>query len=481
MILEIVLYTLLAVFLALVAVIIIRTLAFKPVDEEPIKIEEISFDKESAVKSLQALLQCKTISDADSSKENDAEFDKLTNLLPTLYPNVYKYCELKTFPGRALLFKWKGKTDANPSVLMSHYDVVTVAEECWQKPPFAGIIEDGVLWGRGALDTKCTFNSTLFAVNHLIGEGFTPNADIYLAFSGGEEVNGPGARNIVDYFEEIGVTPELVIDEGGAVVDNVFPGVKEPCALVGIAEKGYCNVSYTAISQGGHASAPKPNSPIVSLSKAVTKVENTPAKMHLTEPVAQMFDVMGRRSTFLYKMIFANLWLFKGVLDLIAIKSGGEMNALLRTTVAFTQSTGSDLPNVIPPKATVVSNIRINPMDTIDSTVAYLKSTIDNEKIDVKVLSGFNPSRISRTDVEGYQRVKNAIKSTFDNVLVSPYLMVQCSDSREYGKISDRVYRFSSMAMSAEERATIHGNNERIRLSQIEKSVEFYIRLIKSC
>ena len=180
-------------------------------------------------------------------------------------------------------------------------------------------------------------------------------------------------------------------------------------------------------------------------------------------------------------MIFANLWLFKGVLDLIAIKSGGEMNALLRTTVAFTQSTGSDLPNVIPPKATVVSNIRINPMDTIDSTVAYLKSTIDNEKIDVKVLSGFNPSRISRTDVEGYQRVKNAIKSTFDNVLVSPYLMVQCSDSREYGKISDRVYRFSSMAMSAEERATIHGNNERIRLSQIEKSVEFYIRLIKSC
>ena len=481
MILEIILYTLLAIFVVLVAIVLIRTFNFKPTLENPIEIEELTFDKDSAVKSLQALIQCKTISHADSTQEDDNEFAKLVNLLPTLYPNVYKHCELKTFDGRALLFKWKGKTDNNPSVLMSHYDVVSVVEDRWEKPPFAGIIEDGVLWGRGTLDTKCTFNSILFSVNHLISEGFTPNADIYLAFSGGEEVNGPGARNIVNYFQEIGVTPEMVVDEGGAVVENVFPGVKEPCALVGIAEKGYANVRYTANSQGGHASAPKPNSPLVALAKAVTKVESNPTKLHLTKPVLEMFDTMGRRSTFLYKMIFANLWLFKGLLDLIAIKSGGEMNALLRTTVAFTQSTGSDLPNVIPPKSTVVSNIRINPMDTIDSTVDYLKSTIDNDKLEISVIGGFNPSRISRTDVEGYDRVKKAIKATFNNVLVSPYLMVQCSDSREYGKISDRVYRFSSMEMTSAERATVHGNNERIRLSQIEKSVEFYLRLIKMC
>ena len=120
-------------------------------------------------------------------------------------------------------------------------------------------------------------------------------------------------------------------------------------------------------------------------------------------------------------------------------------------------------------------------MDTIDSTVDYLKSTIDNDKLEISVIGGFNPSRISRTDVEGYDRVKKAIKATFNNVLVSPYLMVQCSDSREYGRISDRVYRFSSMEMTSAERATVHGNNERIRLSQIEKSVEFYLRLIKMC
>ena len=194
-----------------------------------------------------------------------------------------------------------------------------------------------------------------------------------------------------------------------------------------------------------------------------------------------MFDTLGRRSTFLYRMIFANLWLFQPVLDMICKASGGELNALMRTTVAFTQADGSAASNVIPPEASLVSNIRLNPADTIDSALEYLNRQVKNDKIEVRLLNGMNPSRISRTDCPEWDKVAKAVASTWRGCVVAPYLMVQCSDSRHYGRISDKVYRFSAMDLTTEERATIHGNNERIRIETACRAVEFYIRLMKQC
>jgi carboxypeptidase PM20D1 len=200
----------------------------------------------------------------------------------------------------------------------------------------------------------------------------------------------------------------------------------------------------------------------------------------MTAPVAEMFDTLGRHSTFAYRMIFSNMWCFGWILDLLSKKTGGEMNALMRTTVAFTQMQGSNASNVVPTDAKMVSNIRINPHDTMESVEVYLKKTVNDPRVEVKVLHGMQPSRISVTDCEEYRRIESAVASTWRGSLVSPYLMVQCSDSRHYGKISDRVYRFSAMALTAEERRSIHGNNEKITLDAICKAVEFYIRLLKN-
>ncbi len=473
-------YIILGILVLFLAVIITRAVLFTPKDSTQASYEEISYDKDKAVANLQALVKFKTVSYYDKSLEDEREFQGLIDALPKLFPNVFKVCIFEKLPERALLFKWKGKNEGDPAVLMSHYDVVPVSEENWDKPAFEGILENGVLWGRGTLDTKGTFSGILTAADKLIEDGFVPENDIYFAFSGGEEINGEGAVKIVDYFEEKGITPSLVVDEGGAVVENVFPGVKSPCGLIGIAEKGMMNVSYTALSCGGHASAPKPNSPLVKLANTCIKLEKNPFKKHLTKPVAEMFDTLGRHSTFVYKLIFANLWCFSPILDIICKKSGGELNAMMRTTVAFTQSKGSSAPNVIPPKAELISNMRLNPADTVDSAFEYLKKTVNDSAVNIKILSSVNPSRISQTDCEGYKRVASAVASTWKGSIVSPYLMVQCSDSRHYGRISDKVYRFSAMDLTSEERATIHGNNERIRIECIHKTVEFYIRLMKN-
>ena len=474
-------YILLGIVAAFLAIILLRAACFHPKKQPPVTEEVVEFDHQAAIDALAELIKCKTISYHDHTLEEDAEFEKLIAMLPTLYPRVFEVCSVERLPDRGLLLRWPGDSDKEPSVMMAHYDVVPADEAKWDKPPFDAVIEDGHMWGRGTLDTKGTFNAIFSAANHLIAQGFHPAQDMYFAFSGGEEINGNGAPNIVQYFIDHDIQPGLVVDEGGAVVENVFPGVKIPCGLIGIAEKGMMNVQYRTVSNGGHASAPKPHTPVGILSKACTRIENKPFKMHLTKPAAEMFDTLGRYSSFGYKIIFANMWCFGWVIDLLGRLSGGEINALVRTTVAFTQMNGSSARNVIPTEASMVSNMRLNPADNVASAKAYLEKVVGDSNVEISVLESFEPSRISQTNCPAWNKVAATVAETWPGCIVSPYLMVQCSDSRHYGRISDKVYRFCAMDLTAEERKTIHGNNEKIRLETIGKAVEFYIRLMKKC
>lgn len=469
---------LLAIF-SVAAIVLIRTVRFVPEDFDRAEPLPEKINEKKVISDLSSMIKCKTVSHSDPSLDNDAEFKKFKALLKRLFPLVYQRCELEEVNERAMLFRWRGESVENPTVLMAHYDVVSVVEELWDKPAFDGVVENGIMYGRGVVDTKCSLNAILQAAEKLIAEGFVPKSDIYFAFGGNEEVNGDAAPAIVKLFKERGITPSMVLDEGGAVVNGVFPGVKSPTAVIGIAEKGMLNLEYIVNGGGGHSSAPLPGTPIDRLSAACVKLKKTPFKFTLTEPTKQMFDTLGRRSTFVYRMIFANLWLFSPVLNLITKKSGGQLNAIARTTVAFTQMEGSKGINVIPPYARMASNSRIIPGETMESALETIKKCVNDDKIEIKVINGMNPSVISRTDCEGYERVKDAVSQTWCDAVASPFLMTACSDSRHWGEISDRVYRFSPLTLTPEEQATIHGNNEHATVEAIIRAVEFYVRLIK--
>lgn len=470
--------TLVVIFLA---VILIRAIRFVPKEQGNKTVETVIVNGDKATNDLAAMIRCKTISHRDSSLDDAGEFEKFEKLLPTLFPSVFKKCSFEKVGDRGILIKWSGRSHEDPTVLMAHYDVVNVEEADWQKPAFEGIIENGELWGRGTLDTKGTLNGILQAAEAMINDGFVPERDMYFAFGGNEEVNGDGSLGIVNLFKQRGITPGLVVDEGGAVCTGVFPGVKQPIALIGTGEKGQLNIRYTVKGGGGHSSSPKANGPVIRLAKACLNVEKASFKYTLTQPTAELFDTAGRYSTFLYKLIFANQWCFGPVLCLYSKLVGGEMNAIVRTTTAFTQMTGSKGENVIPAHATMVSNHRIIPGENVESVVAHVTKAVNDDKVQVSVINGINPSVISRTDCKVYDILRSTVAETWRDAIVSPYLMVAGSDSRHWGAISDKVYRFSAMALSKEERGMIHGNDERIPLATISKTVEFYIRLMKRC
>lgn len=470
-----------AVVLVFFAVILIRAARFKPKAELTSSLEDVFLDESRIVWDMQEMIRCKTISYNDESLVDQKEFEKFQKLLPKLYPSVHETCERVMLGVNGMLYCWKGRKEGDPIVLMSHYDVVPVEESQWEKPAFEGIVEDGVLWGRGTLDTKGTLCGIMEAAEKLIKDGFVPEHDIYFAFSGQEEINGPTCPAMVDWFEEKGIHPAMVLDEGGAVVENVFPGVDRECALIGIAEKGLTNIEFHAKSNGGHASMPPVHTIVGELAQAVVDVEKHPFPRQITKPVREMLDTLGRHSTFVYKILFANMWCFAGLFDKVCQKSGGELNAMIRTTCAMTKMQGGKAFNVIPPKASVGMNLRLIGTDTVESAKAYLEKVIDNPNIEVSVYEGRNPSADSDTSCEEWGILSQAVADTWRKALVSPYLMMACSDSWHYCRITDRVYKFSAMKLSKEERGMIHGNNERVPVETLVKAVEFYVRLMQKC
>ncbi|MDO4284046.1 MAG: M20/M25/M40 family metallo-hydrolase [Eubacteriales bacterium] len=474
-----ILMVILVLLAAWIAVLLIRAARFVPQEQQVPAQTPVSVDRDKIIRDMQDLIRCRTVSNRDDSLVEWEEFEKCRALVRERFPKLFGRAQYERIGKSGMLFTIRGRRSDAPGVLMAHYDVVPVQEDKWSRPPFGALIEDGVLWGRGTLDTKGTFCAILEAAEQLIGEGFVPENDLYLSFSGEEEIDGGSCTDIVHALRDRGVKPAFVLDEGGAVVSGVFPGVKKECAVVGVAEKGSLNIDMTIAGGGGHASAPPVHSILGELSAAVVALENHPFPARLTAPVRGMFEVLGRESSFGLKIILANLWCFWPLFALICRKSGGELNAMVRTTNAITRAQASDAYNVLPPAARVGMNVRLLEGDTIGSAVERMKRIVKNDRIQFHVVNGSNPSISSVIGGEGWERLSEAIGETWEGALVSPYLMMACSDSRHYCEITDKVYRFSAMRLSKEERGLIHGNDERIPLETLITTVEFYVRMIR--
>ena len=465
---------------ALAGVVTARTLAFKPKREARPAPDAAGVDGKKVAEDLAAMIRCRTVSNLDHSLEDEAEFEKFRALLRERFPLLHERCAPERIGRCGLLFTWKGKSSETPSVLMAHYDVVPADEANWSRPPFDGVIEDGVLWGRGTLDTKITLLGVMEAAESLIKQGFVPKRDVYFAFGGDEEVFGHGAKDIIAYLQQQGVKPAFVLDEGGAVVDGVFPGLTRPLAVVGLGEKGMMDVTLTDKSEGGHASHPTRPIAVGSMARAVAKLEAKPMKAHLTKPVREFLRVVAPHTPFGLRLVLANLWCFGGLLCALAEKLGGEINAMMRTTFAFTMAQGSKQINVMPNEATAGVNVRLINADTPDSVQAYMQQVAGGENVTVTVRDAQQASPYASTEGEHWNKLAKAVAHTWQGCLVSPYLMIACSDSRHYAGFCEDVYKFSAMHLSAQQRGLIHNDDERIPVAEVAKTVEFFTRLEKS-
>ena len=139
------LYAILGAVAVIVLTVAVRTMKFVPKSIETCSHGNVAVNVDKAVSDLSKMVQCKTVSDRNKSNEAEDEFDKFKSLLTELFPAIHKKCTFEAVGDRALLYKLDGKSSASPTVLMSHFDVVSVDESGWEKDPFGGEIENGVL------------------------------------------------------------------------------------------------------------------------------------------------------------------------------------------------------------------------------------------------------------------------------------------------------------------------------------------------
>ena len=421
---------------------------------------------------LSKLIKFETV----SSRENKdiTKFLEFHKLLRETYPNFFNTVECENFDG-SLLLKWKG-TDPSlkPIMLMNHHDVVEASGE-WTYPAFSGEIADGKVWGRGTLDTKGGLAMMLQAAEELIKEGFTPKRDTYFVTACTEEIGGEGGDAISRALQERNMTFHMVLDEGGMIMYDPIGGADGTFAMIGVGEKGYLDLKFIAKSNGGHASAPAKDTPLVRLGKFMAEADKAECfDVKMSDTVKEMLTRFSPTMSGVMKMACGNVNAFEPVLKKVMPMISPAGAALLRTTLAFTMAKGSDGTNVIPQEAWVVGNMRFSHHQGKKASIEAISNLAKKYDIETIVTDDGIESDIADFKGEAFKFIEDAVNEIFPEYKPVPYIMNAASDSRYFNRVCDNCLRFVPFKINKQQLDSVHGIDENVDIDTLAPAVDFY-------
>lgn len=467
----------------LASIIIIQTLQFVPENNTstlslPL---EVTPNPTTLSRHLSEAIQFQTISHDNLDDRDQQAFHAFISWLEKTYPEVHSQLDKTALNTFTLLFKWPGQNPSAPGVLLSaHYDVVPVnpgTESTWQHPPFAGVVENGIIWGRGALDDKSAAIALMESVTLLLKQGFQPQQDTYIALTHDEEIGSKeGAKAVTDYFSQHNNKLAWSLDEGSFVLDGLVPGSDKRVASINVAEKGYLTIELVAKGEAGHSSMPPQDTAVSILAEAIVHVKNAPMPGGLNGLSEQMYSNIAKHMSFPKRMLFANTWLFKPLIE-SSLSTSPAGNAMLRTTTAPTMLSGSVKANVLAASATAKINFRIHPRDKVDDVISWVNNAINDPRVTINTIRAFTPSNIAATDTHGFTSIAAVSRDVHGDVIITPGLTIAATDSRYYSEITN-AYRFNPMTLTPAYLSGFHGTNERIDEQNMVDAVAFYTRLM---
>lgn len=425
---------------------------------------------------LHKMIQCKTVSVKGSY--DDTEFAKLRECVAELFPLVHKSADKLTFGDDCWMYCIKGKDTSRNIMVMSHHDVVDVEGE-WQHPGFSGEIAEGKIWGRGTVDTKTPLFAEFSALEELLAEGYEPPCNIYIGSSHNEEIAGDGVPKALEYFKEQGIEFEVILDEGGAVIDPPVGGMKvEKCAMVAVHEKGRYYLNCTASSGTGHAglTSGQKATPVERMSAFIHEVSSKNIFVRRLNPqITAMFTHMTPHCKFPMNILFGNLWLFGGILKKVMPSLSPAAGGLLGTTCTFNEVKGSTATKECTAKAL------LRPVDGADLQTDIQTFKEIAKKYDITVEVDAESEYHEPADMTKPQLAYafDCIRKVFPEYPPIPMILPAGTDARHFTEICPCILRFAPIRLSAQQLASVHSENENLDVDAIVDAVAFYKLFLK--
>ena len=381
-------------------------------------------------------------------------------------------------PGRAnIIARLKGNGSKRPIILLSHTDVVTAEPASWEVDPFAAVIKNDYIYGRGALDMKGEGLLHLMTMILLKQEGPALSRDVIFLGTADEEVDDEGSLWMIANKAALFKDAEYLLTEGG---DNLLEGGSVKIVGVDVAEKAPFWLRLTATGLPGHGSRPVADSAANRLIRAMGRILDWETPLKLLPPVEQFFKDVAPLQPEPWRSQFANIReSLKDPAFAKSLASQREYAFLLRNTISITMLSGSKQTNVIPNAATCNLDVRLLPGESPEEFLKALRAVVADPSIKIENINRFKPPNSSPINTELFALIARKTKEKHPDAVITTKMLSGYTESQLFRQLGIVAYGWAPIYTTPGDDEGVHGNNERISIRNVREGTREFYEVVK--
>lgn len=450
-----VLILIIAFFIAVIilTICLLKALINRNKEIKILRLDNVNNDiSEKYAKNLFELVNIKT-----TSFETGEVYHLFREKVKEMFPLVHQYFTKEKVGGNAI-FTYHSPQSQSPKVLfVTHIDTVKTFQDVYET--------DTEVYGSGTFDSKALFYVVLQAIEEHLQEYKQINFDLTVVMTVDDSSTQKGNELIVNKFLRQGNFFQLVIEEGIGIIDPTFLGMKSNYALIGVGVTGEAIIRYKV----------RKDSDKERLHAFVNELQNRNLfESKIDQESIKILNALAKDMTFINRLLFSNIWLFKPFVKKIIDNDQTEISKLLKTHVLLSSYQEDDEYYYIDLTYELATH------DSAAEIVGLVAPLVKKYEIEYNLISLKDASKITSLHTEGYDFVKKVISNIYHDLYTAPYIITKIPERRYLARVSDCVIRFSPLYYTYQALQDAYNGNEHIMKKSLKLGVDFYKEILKN-